>query len=87
MEAALHSIKDRNAPIVDVQLILSEYGKVKDSPSSPAYKDFIRSFISKIEIGRYYVTITLKTGLDILPTLDTTYTVRRQEIYEQQKRR
>lgn len=87
LEAALHSIKDRDAPIVDVQLILSEYGKVKDSPSSPAYKDFIRSFVSKIEIGRYYVTVTLKTGLDVLPTLDTTYTIRRQEIYEHQKRR
>ena len=67
---------------VDTKLILSQYAEVKDSPSSPAYKEFICGFIDRIEIGKYSVSITLKTGLDIFPCLDTTFNVRRQEIYE-----
>ena len=46
------------------------------------YKEFICGFIDKIEIGKYAVSITLKTGLDIFPSLDTIFNVRRQEIYE-----
>ena len=67
---------------VDTKLILSQYAEVKDSPSSPAYKEFICSFIDKIVVGKYTVSFTLKTGLDIFSTLDTTFHVRRQEIYE-----
>ena len=67
---------------VDTRFILSQYAEVKDSPSSPAYKEFIFSFIDKIVVGKYTVSFTLKTGLDIFPTLDTTFHVRRQEIYE-----
>ncbi len=67
---------------IDTSLILSNYREVKDSPASPAYKEFICGFISKIEVGRYTVDIKFKTGLDICPRLDSTFSVRRQEIYE-----
>ena len=70
---------------IDVQTMLAEYKEVKASPSSPDYKEFIRSFIERIEVGTYSVKITLKTGLDIFSSLDTTYEVRRQEIYERRK--
>jgi hypothetical protein len=67
---------------IDIPLILSQYREVKDSPSAPAYKEFIRSFIERIDVGRYSARIVLKTGLDLVPGLDTTVEVRRQEIYE-----
>lgn len=70
---------------IDVQTMLAEYKEIKASPSSPDYKEFIRSFIERIEVGTYSVKITLKTGLDIFPSLDTSYEVRRQEIYERRK--
>ena len=70
---------------IDTSLILSNYREVKDSPASPAYKEFICSFSSNIAVGRYTVYITLKTGLDICKALDTTYPVRRQEVYERKK--
>ena len=76
---------DKNAPIIDSQLICSTYRRLKETPASPEYKDFIQGFIDKIEVGRYAVDITLKTGLDIFPELDTTYHVKRQEIYETKK--
>ena len=66
---------------IDPAFILSQYAEVKDAPASPMYKDFIRDYIQRIEVGRYAVSITLKTGLDILPALDSTYEVRREEIY------
>lgn len=71
--------------IIDTQMILANYKEVKSSPASPAYKEFIRGFIDRIEVGTYSVKIILKTGLDIFPALDTTYEVRRQEIYERKK--
>ena len=74
-----------NSIAIDIQMILDEYKEVKNSPFSPNYKDFICSFIDRIGIGKYSVRITLKTGLDIFPNLDTTYEVRRQEIYERKK--
>lgn len=67
---------------VDPLLIPREYAKLRDAPSSPAYKDFIQSFVGQIEVGRYGLTITVKTGLDVAPELDTVVTVRRQEVYE-----
>ena len=70
---------------VDTSLIMSEYTQVRDKPSLPEYKAFIGSFIDRIEVGKYVVNITLKTGLDIFPELNTTYDVRRQEIYERRK--
>lgn len=86
LESALHTVREHDATAIDVAWILSEYKELQATPSSPAYRDFIRSFLRRIEIGRYGVTITLKSGLDIFPALDTSYTLRRQEIYEQQKR-
>ena len=75
-----------NTPVaIDVQMLLAEYKELRNSPSSPDYKEFIRSFIDRIDVGTYSVKITLKTGLDIFPSLDTTYEVRRQEIYERRK--
>ena len=74
------------APLaIDTQMILDEYKEIKNSPSFPTYKDYIRSFIERIDVGKYSVWITLKTGLDIFPALDTTYEVRRQEIYQKKK--
>lgn len=67
---------------IDTELILSEYEEVKSTPGLPAYRDFVTKFIDRIEVGKYTVNITLKTGLDIFDELNNTYTVRRQEIYE-----
>lgn len=73
-------------PTIDPHLILSQYLTLRNSPASPAYKEMIANFISEISVGRYTVTIALKTGLGMFPALDTTVTVRRQEIYTPQKR-
>lgn len=70
---------------IDPTLIPSQYAELCLSPTSPSFKEFLCSFISRIEVGRYTVNITLKTGLDILPALDKTFFVRRQEIYEVKK--
>ena len=70
---------------IDPKMMLEEYRELKNSPSSPNYKEFIKSFIERIDVGKYSVTITIKTGLDIFPELDTTTEVRRQEIYERKK--
>ena len=71
--------------LIDPKHIPTEYMKVKDEPYTLAYKEFIQSFIDCITVGRYRVDITIKTGLDIFLHLDTTFTVRRQEIYETQR--
>lgn len=70
---------------IDPNLILSQFTEVRGTPASPAYKMFLCSLIDRIEIGRYSVDITLKTGLDIVPELNSTYSVRRQEIYARKK--
>lgn len=77
--------KDSREAAVDPFLIPHEYAELKNSPGSPLYKNFIQSFISRIEIGRYGLSVTIKTGLDIFPNLDTTLTVSRKEVYEQGK--
>ena len=74
--------KTVHADEIDPSAILAQYYEVRNSPSSSAYKTFIRSFIERIDIGRYSVRIVLKTGLDLAPELDTMLEVRRQEIYE-----
>lgn len=79
------SHNENSLPAIDGKLIRSTYKKLKAAPSSPEYKAFIQSFIGKIAVGRYMVDITLKTGLDVCPELDTTYSVKRQEIYEEKK--
>ena len=73
------------AVTIDPQMILADYNEVKDSPASPGYKEFIHAFIDRIEVGAYSVKITLKTGLDLFPALNTTYEVSRREIYERRK--
>ena len=77
--------EDNKEILIDPKHIPTEYMKVKDEPYTLAYKEFIQSFIDCITVGRYRVDITIKTGLDIFPHLDTTITVRRQEIYETQR--
>lgn len=67
---------------VDPLLIPQEYAKLKDAPSSPAYKDFVQGFIDRIDVGRYGLTITIKKGLDVYSDLDAMLAVRRQEVYE-----
>ena len=76
---------DYKETIVDPLLIPREYAELKNTPASPVYKSFVQSFIDRIEVGRYRISITIKTGLDIFPKLDTTLTVSRKEIYEQGK--
>lgn len=67
---------------IDTKYILGEYSKLKKTPSHPAYKEYIQSFMDSISIGRYTVYITLKTGLDVFPELNKTFEIRRQVIYE-----
>ena len=66
---------------VDPLLIPGEYVRLKNSPSILEYKRFVQSFIGQIEVGRYGMTLTIKTGLDVFPYLDTTLSVRREEVY------
>ena len=77
---------EKSVPEIDSQLILSKYKDLKSSSASPEYKEFLQCFIDKIIVGKYTVDITLKTGLDVFPELDTTYSVKRQEIYENGKK-
>ena len=66
----------------DILSIPFQYTRLKGNTSDPKYKCFIQDFIEKIDVGRYELSITLKTGLDVCPALNTTLTVRRQEVYE-----
>ena len=68
--------------LIDIKHIPSEYAKVKENVFANAYKEFIQDFIGKIDVGKYNVEITLKTGLEISSSLDKTLMVRRREIYE-----
>ena len=81
-------IREKSKPVdanVDPSLLLTEFAEVKCAPSSPMYRDFMRNFVDRIDVGSYTVKITLKTGLDIFPELNQSYEVRRQEIYERRK--
>lgn len=80
-----HALPSPINTTVDPSLILAEYAEIKHSPASPQYKDFIRSFIERIDVGSYTVRVILKTGLDIFPELNQSYEVRRQDIYERKK--
>lgn len=85
-ELSTMDLGEISLPKIDGQMIISKYNELKDKPSSPEYKEYIQSFIDKIIVGKYIVDITLKTGLDIFPQLDTTYNIRRQEIYAERKK-
>ena len=64
-------------PVIDPHLILDGYRQVRETPASPRYKTFLQGFLGEIVVGRYSVTITLKTGLELFPDLDTAIPVRR----------
>ena len=68
---------------IDTNMILLEYNEVSKSPNLPNYRGYITNFIDRIEVGKYTVDVTLKTGLDVYPELNNTYHIRRQEVYEQ----
>ena len=83
LEAQITDFKsDTDYTKIDANLIISDYNGIRNTPSLPEYKDFIKSFIDKIEVGKYNVDVTLKTGLDVVPGLNQTFNVRRQTIYE-----
>lgn len=69
-------------PTLDAETILARYKEVKKGGNFFEYRTFLQRFIVKIEVDRYMVDITLRTGLGISCELDTTFSVRRQEIYE-----
>jgi len=79
---AVHA-PDTRQVVYDPQRILS--AAVRESPSFSAYRELIKRCVEKIQVGRYRVTITLKTGLDIFLVLNTSCQIRRQEIYEMKK--
>lgn len=81
-----HASANTDYEPIDTQEMLTEYASLKETPASPLYKFFICNLIERIDIGKYIVEITLKTGLDVFPSLNTTRTVRRQEIYESGKK-
>lgn len=68
--------------VVDPAVILSEYQAVRGLPAAPAYKAFVCTCVDRIEVGRYAVDVTLKTGLGVSASLDTTLTARREDIYK-----
>ncbi|MBP1574299.1 MAG: recombinase family protein [Oscillospiraceae bacterium] len=71
---------------IDITHILSKYASLKGAIANPEFKTFIRGFIDSIVVGKYTVIFTIKTGLDVYPSLNTSITVRRQEIYEYGKK-
>lgn len=76
------SMEQEKIPQIDPELILQEYVQAKKATSSPEYKQLIQEFVDKIVVGKYCVEITLKTGMDIFPSLDASVQIKRQEIYE-----
>ena len=78
----VNSMEQEKIPQIDPELILQEYAQAKKATSSPEYKQLIQEFIDKIVVGKYCVEITLKTGMDIFLSLDTSVQIKRQEIYE-----
>ena len=76
--SAITQVPDVN---IDTSMIISRYKELSESPANSEYRVFIKQFIDRIEVGRYTVVFTLKTGLDIYDCLNTTLTVRREEIY------
>lgn len=87
LSADLNALGNTEAiPItIDTQAIRSQYKELKAKHDSLEYKNFIQSFIDKIVVGNFDVEITLRTGLGILPVLDTTYMVKRKTIYQAKK--
>lgn len=67
----------------DIRALLEQYKLLSQAPAAPQYREFLQSFIGEIKVGRYTLSITLKTGLGVCDSLDTTLFVRRQEVYQQ----
>ena len=65
----------------DLMQIPQEYARLKGSSSSPQYKRFVQMFVDRVDVGRYSMEISIKTGLDVFPVLNSVLRVRRQEIY------
>ena len=68
--------------LTDSKRLLEEYRRIKNLEGTPEYRSFIKEFVTKIEVARYTVYITLKTGLGVFPELDTIIQTSRREIYE-----
>ena len=68
--------------LVNVDDIIPRYKLLRNSNNFLEYRSFLQRFISRIDVGRYMVDITLNTGLGIFDNLNTTISVKRQEIYE-----
>lgn len=79
--AKLHPVSQKEALSVDPQLILQQFQEVKETPASPAFKALLQDYLDKIEIGSYNLKITLNTGLGLCDALNSTWLVKRQEIY------
>lgn len=77
----LHTLE---ALAIDPLLIPAQYAEVKRHSNSPAYKTFIQSFVDRIDVGRYRVAFTFKTGLGIHPELNLRIECRQQEIYQKE---
>ena len=71
-----------NTEEIDLQYIPKRYAELKRSPASPEYKAFVGDFIERVVVGRYAVTVTIRTGLGVSGELDRTVTVRREAIYQ-----
>ena len=85
-ELQLTSINAGSLPgSIDPNLIPDEYARLRRNPHSAAYRAFLQMFLDRITVGRYEISITLNLGLNVCSDLNTTFTVRRQEIYEAQK--
>ena len=67
---------------IDPDMIQGQYKELRRSPYSPEYRAFLGEFLGRIVVGRYAVSIALKTGLGLFPELDTVAEARRQEIYQ-----
>ena len=67
----------------DIRALLEQYKLLSQAPAAPQYREFLQSFIGEIKVGRYTLSITLKTGLGVCDSLDTTLFVRRQEVCQQ----
>ena len=80
-KANLESLSSDDIPSINTDALLFQYEFWRRSPKSSEFKELIQQFINEITVGNYTVYINLKTGLDIVPALDKTFAVRREELY------
>ena len=83
LEAELATLESgQSTDTIDPDMIRGQYRELRHSPYSPEYRAFLGEFLGRIVVGRYVVSIALKTGLGLFPELDTVTEARRQEIYQ-----